>query len=474
MSDRFSRVTSRWTLVERFQLIGFIVMILGAVFIGKWISDRIKSSVINQSALETALYLDNFIVPNLQSLSASDSLSAEDVQKLNQLFDETNIGRQVVTVKVWGQTGQILYSNRSDLVGQVFPSSEIDEAWQGVVVTAVSDLKDAENIAEKATYKSLLEIYIPVRENNTQKVIAVAEFYQQVDALEADIASAQKKSWLIVCISILSIYLLLVRFFRTAYEQIEKQDAALEQQVGQLTAILSHNEKLDQRVRQTSANAATLNERILRHLTDELVDGPVQKIKQAILELDPEIVETPVTVSDDPIQKSISNLPNIQTTLQKAVQEALSITGGFGLPHLEKLTVPEIFTSAIQAHEARTGTKVVFQMGKLPEQADLAVKIAAYRIVQEALTNAFRHAGGLGQEVNVTSQANQLHLEISDRGPGFDVNLSTKGEDHLGLAGMRERVASLGGTFLVESKIGVGTKIIVRLNPRTIPVGMAL
>ena len=93
-------------------------------------------------------------------------------------------------------------------------------------------------------------------------------------------------------------------------------------------------------------------------------------------------------------------------------------------------------------------------------------KITAYRVVQEALTNAFRHAGGAGQRVRAAAHDGQLCLEVCDEGPGFDADKAFEDDHHLGLLGMRERVRSQGGAFRVESHPGGGTKVVACLAMR--------
>lgn len=89
--------------------------------------------------------------------------------------------------------------------------------------------------------------------------------------------------------------------------------------------------------------------------------------------------------------------------------------------------------------------------------------ITIYRFVQEALANACRHADGRGQKVSTTSTADQLHIQVSDLGPGFDSNGRGQSDEHLGLEGMRQRVESIGGTFRIQSKTGVGTHVVADL-----------
>ncbi len=69
--------------------------------------------------------------------------------------------------------------------------------------------------------------------------------------------------------------------------------------------------------------------------------------------------------------------------------------------------------------------------------------------MQEGLTNGFRHAGGVGQEVRQTFEDGQLTIRVTDRGGGFDT--AAPRPQSLGLIGLRGRIESLGGNFNVIS-----------------------
>ena len=75
-------------------------------------------------------------------------------------------------------------------------------------------------------------------------------------------------------------------------------------------------------------------------------------------------------------------------------------------------------------------------------------------LAQEALVNAYRHAGGQGQRVVVGCDGHDLHVSVMDTGAGFDGTNAPNLEEHLGLTGMRERMESLGGQFEVVSTPG--------------------
>jgi signal transduction histidine kinase len=91
----------------------------------------------------------------------------------------------------------------------------------------------------------------------------------------------------------------------------------------------------------------------------------------------------------------------------------------------------------------------------LPDQ----FKTCLYRVVQEALHNCERHSRAATVRVRVYQQENRLILRIQDDGQGFNVQ-QVKG---LGLLGIEERVACLGGTCEIDSHVGGGTILTVRL-----------
>lgn len=378
---------------------------------------------------------------------------------LESLLNKTDLGQQIVTIKVWDKNMTILYSNHSSLVGKTFPAEDLVEAWNGRVVANINDLAEDEYKEERKLYKRLLEIYVPIRQTGTHRIIAVAEFYQTSDTIEAEIAQTQRKSWLAIGSGMGIVYLALSLFFQWTRSQIRQREIALRNQVAQLKELIAQNDELDLRIRRARANTTTLNERLLLRISAELNRHATQKLN-ASLTLLHDFVEVsracPLANQNNPCNE---NLPIIQSSLETAVKEIVSIASGLGLPQLNEMSLREVFADAVLAHEQRTGTRVTFHANELPEDAALPVKITAYRIVQEGLNNAYRHARGLGQEVKVTFEAERLQIEVSDRGPGFDTTLPLHKRERLGLAGMRERVESLGGSFLIESRRQEGTKI---------------
>jgi signal transduction histidine kinase len=99
-----------------------------------------------------------------------------------------------------------------------------------------------------------------------------------------------------------------------------------------------------------------------------------------------------------------------------------------------------------------------------PEAAERlpgALEQELYRVAQEALNNALKHGRPGRIAVCLRQAAGQVSLEIADDGVGFDVAARANGG--LGLRGMRERVARLGGKLDIESAPGLGTRVRVEV-----------
>jgi signal transduction histidine kinase len=119
----------------------------------------------------------------------------------------------------------------------------------------------------------------------------------------------------------------------------------------------------------------------------------------------------------------------------------------------------------VERYSRQTGVEVDLRHSGLERRFPTQVETAAFRIVQEALTNVARHSGAARASAILTADARTLQLEVSDRGHGFDPAAATARASS-GLSGMRERARLLGGRLEIESSLGGGTRIAADL-----PVG---
>lgn len=191
-----SLITRPWNLARQYSLASLLVLLLSLLLIGWWVGRQIEVGVTHRAAAAAALYVENFIVTHLQGLKRQRWLSAREKAELERLFTTTPLGHEIVSIKVWGPGGRVVYG---DEAGRTFSVGEDQaRAWKGEVSSDISDLTDAENVNLKAKHHRLLEIYAPMRLEGSDRVIAVAEFYQSVVPLERAIRQAQIESWLLV------------------------------------------------------------------------------------------------------------------------------------------------------------------------------------------------------------------------------------------------------------------------------------
>jgi PAS domain S-box-containing protein len=158
----------------------------------------------------------------------------------------------------------------------------------------------------------------------------------------------------------------------------------------------------------------------------------------------------------------------IDTTIEEVRGMAIRLRPGV-LDDLGLVDALEWYTTEF---ERRGQIACIFTHAKIPK-VDNAIATAAYRIAQEALTNVARHARATRAEVILAMEREDLVLTVSDDGIGFNVEAFSDGEA-LGLAGMHERAALVGGAFSVSSQPGRGTvvRLTVPLNPAFISAAL--
>jgi signal transduction histidine kinase len=116
----------------------------------------------------------------------------------------------------------------------------------------------------------------------------------------------------------------------------------------------------------------------------------------------------------------------------------------------------------IARHLTPAGITARLETENLEDRLPPAVEIPVFRAVQEALTNVVRHAGARTVLVQMSREAGTLSVDIEDDGRGFapaDVATPSESGQGLGLLGMRERVEILGGTLVLDSAPGSGTRV---------------
>lgn len=127
-------------------------------------------------------------------------------------------------------------------------------------------------------------------------------------------------------------------------------------------------------------------------------------------------------------------------------------------PELDELDLPETLGSRIAGWRHEHPDVAIDVRLSLPaEPLGGTCALAAYRIVQEAVSNALRHAGATRVVIAIDSTPTELHIIVRDDGRGLAAEWQRPG--HFGVAGMRERAEALGGTLAVESPAEGGVRV---------------
>ena len=439
---------------------GAVILLTGMVLVGAWVEGEIRRVVINRAGMLASLYVDSFVSPHLQRLAGGRDLREVDRAVLDALLSGTPLGKQIMLIKVWASDGRVIYSSDPALTGSQFPvKPALATAFAGEVHSSISDLHDAENASERRRWSSLMETYAPLRADNTGEIVAVVEFYHSTEDLARELRAAGLRSWLFVGVVTPVMLLMLAALVKRASDTIVAQRVALGEKVSQLAALLDQNEKLHERVQRAATRTTSLNERFLGKIASDLHDGPGQGVALTLMRMEALAEVCGDCVASVGKERSVGQeFCTLLTALRAALDDLRAISKGLHLPEIEQLSLVETVERAIRDYEGKAGRSVSLDVGDVPDDVPMVVKISLFRVLQESLANGFRHSGGGDQQVHLTRSEGQIVVEIADQGHGFDTG-SEIAAGHLGLTGMRERIELLGGRFSVESHLGRGTVI---------------
>ncbi|WP_085725315.1 sensor histidine kinase [Pseudomonas sp. R37(2017)] len=430
----------------QFVIAAAVILGLTMFFVGNLVSARIESAAIHSAAEAGAQYMDTFLEPFVQELSRDNALSAASVQSLDHLTESRSLKQHIVSIKIWRADGTVIYSTNKDITNFQFPLDEISEALKGKVVTDFQELDEDENTFERNLNVPLYEIYAPLRDSRSGKIIAVGEFYEKADSLKREINRVREEVWAVVGAATLAMLTLLFFIVRRGDKIIQQQQVALRLRLIEQTRLHASNTELQHKMATATQEFSHVNELTLRRIGADLHDGPAQLLTLILIRLD-DLAENCSAVDQE-------SLETIRGAATDALREVRDLSRGLALPEINELSLADELQLVAQRHEQRTGTKVKLTLGALPKAAPLPLKICLYRFVQEALNNAYRHANGEGQVIQAKYIDGVLNISVGDSGPGMAADamlLEKSGRTRLGLAGLRYRVESLGGLFNIDS-----------------------
>jgi signal transduction histidine kinase len=231
-------------------------------------------------------------------------------------------------------------------------------------------------------------------------------------------------------------------------------------------------EELNAQLRQMSSRLLTLQDDERRRVARELHDGLVQDLAAAKL-IFARIVEDSASLKDHLATNGIE-------ILDSAIQQVRTISYLLHPPLLDEAGLASALRMYLDGVNKRSGIKTFLdvQPQKFP-RLDAEVETAIFRIVQEALTNVFRHSGATSSWVVLSREENRVVAMVRDNGKGLAEETAELRPDRIGvgLGGMRERARHFGGDLRVSnSNPGTLVEVVIPVaaqhrKRRTLPQG---
>lgn len=201
-----------------------------------------------------------------------------------------------------------------------------------------------------------------------------------------------------------------------------------------------------------------------KRISREIHDGPAQSLANILIRS--EIVD--LAFRDGDTEQALTEMKSIRESIRQALREVRRIIYDLRPMALDDLGLFPTIKKHISSISEYNNIDIDLALHGDERRLDPHYEVAVFRIIQEGLQNAIKHAKASRIIVRLEIRDNLIALNIEDDGIGFDPENINK-KDSYGLIGMKERVDLLDGELTIKSEPNRGTKIVVKL-PYKIPV----
>lgn len=227
------------------------------------------------------------------------------------------------------------------------------------------------------------------------------------------------------------------------------------EELARQASLAAHAVRLSSDLQLSRERLVAAREEERRRLRRDLHDGLGPTLAGIALGLD--VADNMLT--DDP-QGARDLLRDLKQETASSIGDVRRLVNNLRPPALDEFGL----TAALRQHADRVSVRdghlaVIVDAPAAPLELPAAVEVAAFRIAMEAITNTARHAHARQCLLRLSSLSDRLDVEITDDGVG----LSTVCREGVGLAAMRERAAELGGSCVIDSHLGGGTRVLAQL-----------
>ena len=243
------------------------------------------------------------------------------------------------------------------------------------------------------------------------------------------------------------------------------------------------NRSLEATVRTRTAELRTTNADLLqakqglRDLSLQLITAQEQERRDMAVELDRTgqslaVIRMHLTDLQRGTGGDAALVPDCIGVTDAAIAHVRAMVMSLRPTMLDDLGLVEALEWALDQQAQGAGWKAAFDAGDVSADLPPDIRTACFRIAQEALTNAARHAGATEVKLQLKMAGNDLELTVCDNGAGFDLQrcrLPEERKNHVGLVTMAERAGLVGGTLDIETAPGHGTRIRASLPVALVP-----
>lgn len=246
-------------------------------------------------------------------------------------------------------------------------------------------------------------------------------------------------------------------------ESTRKQLDQLVRQIDMSSTTLDSNdgsEQSDPWVQALKAQVILGREEERVRLAREVHDSPAQVLANALIGLE----QSCSLLEDERMEALAKLLGQIRDTTREGLQEVRNFIADLRPGRLQEQGLGNALRDYIQRYSTNYQAHVTFDADTIPRLSH-EDEIVLYRIVQESLQNAHKHARGAPIHITLAVRERTLLLTIQDEGPGFDPRDVARraGRESWGLTSMRERAELIGAKYRVTSRRGHGTTVSVSM-----------
>lgn len=232
-----------------------------------------------------------------------------------------------------------------------------------------------------------------------------------------------------------------------------------------------HREHLEQLVRERTDDLGAVN-RELASLAAELALAEERERRRIAAELHDEVGQTLayLTMRLTSLQRLLSSpealaiLTEIRELIARSIQEIRSLTFQISPPLLYEVGLGAALESLAESFQEKYGFRVTVTDASAPLSLDEDIRVTLYQIVRELLANVAKHAAASRVAVTVETSGERLVVGVEDDGNGFDAAGSAvrrPRDGGFGLFNIRQRIARMGGEFVIDSTVGGGTRVAI-------------